>query len=155
MKRLALAAAGAAVAGLTACTSSAPSATPASRPAATSSQAASHSAAPVNCRQQYNAWKQGQGQGLVAALTAVGSAAQTGDVQLLTAELKRTKPALARAARYPMPVCADPKGYWPALLMHVNAATASVGSSATLTAAMKGVPTLTRGLNAELKRTDG
>ena len=36
-------------------------------------------------------------------------------------------------------------------MMHVNAAAASTGSAATVTAAMKGVPTLVRELNAELK----
>jgi hypothetical protein len=105
----------------------------------------------AQCRQAYNAWKQGPGKGLVAALNAVSSAGQTGDVHMLTAVLKRTKPDLQRAARYPLPTCADPKGYWTVLLMHLNAAAASTGSAATLTAAMKGVPTLARGLNAELK----
>jgi hypothetical protein len=51
-----------------------------------------------------------------------------------------------------MPACADPEGYWPVLLMHVNAAAASTASAATVTAAMKGVPKLTRELNTELKR---
>jgi hypothetical protein len=39
--------------------------------------------------------------------------------------------------------------------MHVNAAAASTRSAATLTAAMKGVPTLVRELNAELKHVGG
>jgi hypothetical protein len=39
--------------------------------------------------------------------------------------------------------------------MHVNAVAASTGSTATLTAAMNGVPTLTRELDAELKHTEG
>jgi hypothetical protein len=161
MKRLAFVAASAAVAGLTACTSSAPSATPASSPAATSSQSGPSSpavtmpAVPARCKQAYDTWQQGEGKGLVAALSAVGSAGQAGDIQVLRSVLKKTKPALTRAARYPMPTCADPKGYWPVLLMHVNAAAASSGSAATLTAAMKGVPTLTRELNAELRRTEG
>lgn len=154
MKGLAMVAAGIAIAGLTACTSNAPSATPGST-AATSSPTPTISVAPAMCRQQYDAWRQGTGKGLVGALSAVGSTGQTGDVHALRAVLKRTKPALARAARYPMPTCADPKGYWPVLLMHVNAAATSTGSAATLTAAMKGVPTLTRELNAELKRTEG
>lgn len=37
----------------------------------------------------------------------------------------------------------------------VNAAAANTGSAATLTAAMKDVPTLVGKLNAELKRADG
>jgi hypothetical protein len=68
--------------------------------------------------------------------------------------LKRTKPALTKASRNPLPACADPKGYWTVLMMHLNAAAASTGSVATLTAAMKGVPTLIRELNVELKRAD-
>jgi hypothetical protein len=173
MKRLALVVVGAAVAGLTACTSSTPSPAPASHPTtsnsssgssspststsqdASGSSAAAMPAAPARCKQAYDTWKQGKGKGLVAALNAVGSAEETGNIQLLKAVLKTTKPALTRAARYPMPTCADPRGYWPVLLMHVNAAATSKGSSAALTVAMKGVPTLTRELNAELKRTEG
>ena len=154
MKGLALVAAGIAVAGLTACSSSAPSATPGSSQGAPSSPAAASSIAPAMCRQQYDAWKQGTGKGLIAAFSAVSSAGQAGDIHVLRAVLKRTKPALTRAGRYPMPTCADPKGYWPVLLMHVNAA-ASTGSAATITAALKGVPTLTRELKTELKRTEG
>jgi hypothetical protein len=37
----------------------------------------------------------------------------------------------------------------------LNAAAAGTGSSATLTAAMNGVPTLVRELNAELRRAGG
>jgi hypothetical protein len=43
---------------------------------------------------------------------------------------KKTEPAVARAARYPMPARADPKGYWEVLLMHINAAVESVANSA-------------------------
>jgi hypothetical protein len=159
MKRLAFLAAGTVVAGLTACTSSAPSAIPTSSPAVTSptatSPTATSSAVAAECRQQYNAWKQGPGKGLVSALNTVGSAAEAGDRNVLTAVLKRASPALTRASRSPLPVCADPKGYWTALMMHVNAAAASTGSAATVTAAMKGVPTLVRELNAELKHAGG
>lgn len=181
MRRLALAAASAAVAGLAACShAAAPSATsaptalssaPAGPPTVRSSAPAGpptvRSAAPagsptvthtvglVSCKQQYDAWKQGSGNGLVSTLSAVGSADKSGNAQLLTTALKRAEPAVARAARYPMPACADPKGYWEVLLMHVNAATASTGSASSLKAAMDGVPTITRDLLTELKRVDG
>jgi hypothetical protein len=169
MKRLALAAAGAALAGLTACTGSTPSATPAgSTPSATPGSATSSatpagsaavtnspSAITANCRQQYHAWTQGPGKGLVAALDAVGAAEAAGDMHTLKVVLNETKPALARASRHPLPGCADPMGYWTVLMMHVSAAAASTGSAATLTAAMKGVPTLVRKLDAELKRAGG
>jgi hypothetical protein len=164
MKRLALAAAGAALAGLTACTSSTPSATlPGSTPPATPAASASTvtpatnspSAVTANCRQQYHAWTQGPGKGIVAALDAIGAAEAAGDTHTLKAVLARTKPVLARASRHPLPACADPMGYWTVLMMHVSAAAASTGSAATLTAAMKGVPTLVGMLNAELKRAGG
>lgn len=150
MKRLARVAAGAAVAaGLAACShTTAPSSASASRPAVT------HSTVVVNCGQRYDTWKHGQGKGLVAEVTAVSSADTAGDMQVLTAALKKAGPAVARAARYPMPACADPKGYWGALLMHLNAAAASTGSASDLRAAMKGVPKVTHQITAELKRLE-
>jgi hypothetical protein len=147
MKCLALAAAGAAVIGLAACSQSkAPTAAPASPGTAAS-------AAPVNCRQQYSTWANGQGKGLIAALSAVSSAATAGDAHVLTVALKNAKPAVARAAHHPMPTCADPKGYWSVLLMHVNAAASGKGSPRSVRAAMKGVPEIEHQLIAELKGT--
>jgi hypothetical protein len=170
MKRFALAAACAAVAGLTACGhATVPSAAPASHPAGQaasrptslptgpedSQPATTPSAVPVNCRQRYDSWKQSPGKGLVAAISAVGSAEAAGNTQELTAALKNARPAVARAARYPVPACADPEGYWEVLMMHVNAAAASTGSAPGFRAAMNGVPQITRELLAELKRTSG
>ena len=167
MKRLVLVAAGAAVAGLTACShGSAPSAASASSSTAgatvtssagatiTSTPGVTHSAVAVNCKQQYDTWKNGPGKGLVAQLSAVSSAETAGNVQTLTAALKNAEPALARATRHPLPGCADPKGYWEVLLMHINAA-AGTRSASTLRAAMTGVPKITHELIAELNRADG
>ncbi len=107
MKRLTFAAAGAAVAGPAACGHvTVPSAAPASSPAVT------NSAAPVTCKQQYDVWKQGSGNGLVDAVSAVGSAGAAGNASVLTTVLEKAKPAVARAASSPMPACADPKGHW-------------------------------------------
>jgi hypothetical protein len=167
MKRLVLVAVGAAVAGLTACSQTpVPSAVSASSSTAganvtssagasvTSSPGATHSAVAVTCKQQYDTWKNGPGKGLVARLSAVSSAEAAGNVQALTAALRNAEPALARAARHPLPGCADPKGYWEVLLMHINAA-AGTRSASTLRAAMIGVPKITRELIAELNRADG
>jgi hypothetical protein len=90
----------------------------------------------------------------VAALSAVYSADTTGKVQELAAALMKARPAVASAARYPLPACADPKGYWDLLLMHVNAA-ASTNSGSSQRAAMKGMPEIQRNLTAELKRIPG
>jgi hypothetical protein len=150
LKRIILAAVGAAAAGLTACSNTAAPAAPAT-PAAAS---ASHGSVrvPVSCSQQYNTWEQGQGKGLIAALDAVSSAATAGDIQVLMTTLKQTSPAIARAARHPVPACADPRGYWDVLLMHVTAAAATKSSTSSVQAAMKDVPQIEQQLTAELKQ---
>jgi hypothetical protein len=182
MKRIALVAAGAAVAGLTACghsaapaaapanpaaspAASAGSASPAGHPASAAkspqpaaadgggSPAAMHSAMAVTCKQRYGTWQQGPGKGLAAALDAVGAAEAAGNNQALTAALKQVEPIIATVTRNPLPSCADPKGYWEVLLMHVNAATASKASASSQQAALRGVPTITNELTTELKHT--
>jgi hypothetical protein len=140
LKRIALAAIGAAIVGLTACSGGgAPAAAPGNAPV------------PVSCAQQYQTWEQGRGTGLVDALHAVSAASTAGNTKVLTATLKKAKPAVARAARYPVPACADPRGYWSVLLMHVNAAVGSAGSASGARAALKGVPAVERQLTAELQ----
>jgi hypothetical protein len=147
MKRIALAVAGAAaVTGLTACSHAATSST-----APASPQPVIRSTSVADCIQQYKTWKDGNGNGVVATLSTVSSADKAGDTQVLSIALKKAKPAIARAARYPMPACADPKGYLGVLLMHVNAAE-SAKSVSTLRAAMQGVPKIQRELTAELHR---
>jgi hypothetical protein len=140
VKRIILAAAVAAVAGLTACSQAAmPAAHPSVR-------------VPVSCSQRYNTWQHGQGKGLIAALDAVSSAETAGDIQVLTARLMRTRSAVSWATRHPVPACADPMGYWDVLLMHVTAAAAKTGSASSVRAAMKGVPKIEHQLTAELKQ---
>lgn len=145
MKRIALAAAAAAVAGLTACShTAAPSAAPRAHPAVR---------VPVSCGKQYRAWQDGAGKGLVAALSAISAAGAAGKAHALETALATAGPTVARAARHPIPACADPRGYWDVLLMHVNAAAASKAPAASVRAAMKGVPQLVGGLRAELAGT--
>jgi hypothetical protein len=150
LKRIILAAVGAAVAGLTACSSAAAPATPAAPAAASASQGSVR--VPVSCSQQYNTWQQGHGKGLIAALNAVSSAATAGDTQVLMATLNTSRPAIATAARHPVPACADPRGYWDVLLMHVTAAADTKSSPSSVQAAMKGVPEIEHQLTAELKQ---
>jgi hypothetical protein len=142
MNRLALAAAGAAVIGLTACSNSAP---PSAAPA-------THHT-PVSCTQQYHSWTHGEGKGLISALHGVSSAATAGGGQALSAALKQAKPDVAKAARHPIPACADPRGYWNVVLMHVHAASASGGSASSVRAALQDVPKLMDNLAADVKRT--
>jgi hypothetical protein len=143
MKRIILAAAGAAVAGLTAC----------SHTAAPTTAASSHPTVrvPVSCSQRYDTWTHGQGKGAIAALHAVSSAETAGDTRVLTVTLKKNKPTFSRASRHPVPACADPRGYWDVLLMHVTAAAANTGSASSMRAAMNGVPAIEHQLTAELR----
>jgi hypothetical protein len=147
MKRIALAVAGtAAVAGLAACSHTAASSTSSPSP-----QSVVHSTSLVDCIQQYNTWNDGNGKGVVAALGAISSADKSAGIQVLSTAVKNAKPAIARAARYPIPACADPKGYLDVLLMHVNAAV-SANSVSALKADTEVVPEIYRDLTAELNR---
>ena len=83
----------------------------------------------------------------------MSSAATAGNPHALKAALKNARPAVALAARHPMPGCADPRGYWYALLMHVNAAAAKGSSASSRRAAMTGVPQIEHQLTTELKQT--
>src|SRR5262249_5433210 len=123
LKRIILLVVCAAAAGVTACGGSAtfPTAAPASHKAVVR--------VPVSCGEQYQAWAHGQGKGLVATVAAVSAAGTAGDVQVLKSALKKARPAVAKAAKHPMPGCADPRGYWYVLLMHVNAAAAKSSSA--------------------------
>lgn len=153
MKPLALSAAAAgALIALAACSS------PAHPVAAPVHVTDTHRAVLVNCPKEYNIWKQGPAEKLISAVNVVDSASTTGDRPALVTALKQAGLAVEKAARYPIPACADPKGYWTALLMHVNAAESSGGSgagSASIALALKGVPKLERELSAELKSTAG
>ena len=145
MKRIALAAAVAAVAGLAACShAAAPAAAPASH---------RNPPVPVSCSKQYDSWQHGPGKGLIAALHAVSTADTAGGTHVLTAALQKARPAVARAARHPVPACADPMGYWDVLLMHLSAATAGGSSASSARAAMTGVPKIEHELAAELRHT--
>jgi len=147
MKRLALIAASGAVVGLTACSHSAAST------AASSSHNTNIPAASVSCGQRYHAWEHGPGKGLIATFHAVSVASTMGDSRVLSAALNKARPLVAKAARYPVPACADPRGYWSVLLMHLNAGVASKGSALSARAAMKGVPGIEHSLTAELNAT--
>src|SRR5690349_17625204 len=123
MKGLVLAVAGAAVIGLCGCShAKAPS-------AARTSHGSSARITPVSCSQQYRTWSNGDGKGLMDALGTVASAAKAGNGKVLTAALKQARPAVAKAAQHPIPACADPRGYWSVLLMHVNGAAGGKGTA--------------------------
>jgi hypothetical protein len=141
MRRLALAAAGAALLGLTGCNdSAAPSVAP----------HADH--APVSCAHQYRAWTHHVGSDVLDALNGVSSATTAGNGRALATALKQARPAIAKATRHPIPACADPRGYLGVLLMHVNAAAGGgEAPAASVRAAMQDVPKIHHRLLAEVK----
>lgn len=142
MKRIIPVVAVAAAFGLTACTHAA-------APAAAVSNSPTIRV-PVSCGQQYDTWSSGPGKGLIADLDAISSAVTAGDTRVLKATLKKDKSAVSWAARHPVPACADPRGYWDVLLMHVTAA-ANTSSTSVIRAATKGMPAIERQLTAELQ----
>jgi ABC-type glycerol-3-phosphate transport system substrate-binding protein len=153
VKSLALLATVAGIAVVAACSQTSQTSAPQASPGTIT-----HFAGPVNCHQSYDAWARGPAKEVIVALNEVGSVGGVGDIRVQTAALKKAGPALVTAGSYPIPACADPKGYWNALLMHVSAAANSVKSAdgaAPITAALKGVPQLERKLSAELRRTAG
>jgi hypothetical protein len=122
------------------------------------------SAAPPapSCLQQYRSWDAGPshaaGENLVAALNAVEAASSTADVATTSAALQRAGTAARTVARYPIPRCADPQGYWRAVVTAVQAAAhrgtpAGPGTLAAAAGALKEMPALDRKLAAELRRT--
>ena len=119
-------------------------------------------AKPLTCKQRYEAWKSGPagapGKQLEADLSKVSAAASAEDITVLTSALKTAGADATALEQYPMPACADPRGYWVQMLARIkasgdNAASAS-GLSALILAEvpLKEVPGLEAKLTAELKR---
>jgi hypothetical protein len=121
------------------------------------------SAASPGCLAQYRLWASGPahaaGDNLTAALNGLASASAASDIATVGAALKRAGTAARSLGHYPIPACADPNGYWHAVLLRIEAAADSAGTSdgqGTLTIAqgvMKQMPALERKLAAELQIT--
>ena len=93
------------------------------------------------CRQRYETWKhdaaaKAAGKRLVAALRAVQSAGSAEDLPRLESSLKQAGAPAAKLAGFPIPKCADPKGYWAEVLTRVRAASDNVKSSSGLASIM-------------------
>jgi len=151
---------------LTACGSGGGSAAPAApskSPTASAGAGPVASAASPGCLLQYRLWASGPahaaGDNLTAALNGLAAASAASDVVTAGAALKRAGTAARALEHYPIPGCADPQGYWHAVLRQIEAAAASAGTSdgqKTLTIAqgvMKQMPVLERKLATELQVT--
>jgi hypothetical protein len=153
---------------LTACGSGGSSAAPAGPSKSPTAPAAAGvgppaSAAAPGCLVQYRLWASGPahaaGDNLTAALNGLAAASAASDIPTIGATLKRAGTAARALANYPIPGCADPKGYWHAVLQQIEAAATSAGTSngqETLTIArgvMRQMPVLERKLATELQVT--
>ncbi len=153
---------------LTACASgggSAASAGPSKSPTASAEPSVSPvaSAASPGCLLQYRLWASGPahaaGDNLTAALNGLAAASAASEVATASAALKRAGTAARALEHYPIPSCADPKGYWHAVLRQIEGAASSAGTSqgqGALTIAqgvMKQMPELERKLATELQVT--
>jgi hypothetical protein len=118
-----------------------------------------------SCRAQYETWKNGPARSaanaLVAKVRSLEAADKVGDIPSLVATLKAAGRGAKALQAYPMPKCADPKGYWKQFLVRLRAGAdnASTGSGfGALLLAMgplKPVPGIMRKLDAELKQNIG
>ena len=117
---------------------------------------------PPSCLQQYRSWNAGPahaaGENLVAALNGVEAANAALKNSTTNAALKRAGAAATVLARYPIPNCADPKGYWRAVLVQIQAAAHNArgsGQGALVAAAvvLHNMPALDIKLANELKQT--
>jgi hypothetical protein len=119
--------------------------------------------APPSCMQQYRVWSSGPahaaGENLTAALNILQAASSASDIGATSAALKRAGVAARSLAQSPIPACADPGGYWRAVLVGIQDAADNAGTSQgqeALTAAgvaLKRMPVRERKLAAELRRT--
>ena len=153
---------------LTACGSggrSAASAGPGKSPTASARPSVSPvaSAASPGCLLQYRLWASGPahaaGDNLTAALNGLAAASAASYVATAIAALKTAGTAARALEHYPIPSCADPQGYWHAVLQQIEGAASSAGTSqgqGALTIAqgvMKQMPELERKLATELQVT--
>jgi len=117
---------------------------------------------PRPCLQQYRSWNAGPahaaGENLVAALNGVEEANAALNNSTVNAALKRAGAAATALGHYPIPKCADPKGYWRAVLVQIqaaahNASTSGQGALVAAAVVLHNMPALDLKLANELKQT--
>ncbi len=135
-----------------------------SAPAA-SAPAGSATAATLACRHSYQRWKSGPARAPVSqflsALKDLQAAGSAKNLPAITAAVRKAGRAAGRVSAFAVPACADPHGYFAAILARVRAAatraSTAKGLSATVSALapLTGVPALEARFTAEVKRATG
>jgi hypothetical protein len=117
---------------------------------------------PRSCLQQYRSWDAGPahaaGENLVATLNGVQAANAALNNSTTNTALKRAGVAARALGRYPIPKCADPKGYWRAVIVQIqaaagNASTSGQGALVAAAVVLHNMPALDLKLADELKQT--
>ena len=137
-----------------------PTTTPGSSPP--TSTAAGTAAA---CAQQYHAWQNGPAHSTIikfeAAQIVLDKDSSSGQPTLIAAALNILGQQAAALASFPVPSCADPRGYFAALLGQIVTVTGEVGPDATLTDLQQAINQLSSvfslesDFTAEVKQTTG
>jgi hypothetical protein len=98
---------------------------------------------------------------MVVQLRGVRATGSAADVPRLLAAIKHAGHAAAATAAYPIPRCADPHGYYAAILTRIRAAADDAGTGKGLGAVilalvpLRQIPPLQSKLSAELQQTVG
>ena len=109
--------------------------------------AASATAATLACRHSYQGWKSGPARTplnqLLSALKDLQAAGSAKNIPAVTAAVRKAGRAAARLASFAVPACADPHGYFAAILARVRAAAARAGTTKGLSALVRALAPLT------------
>lgn len=122
-------------------------------------------AKPLTCKQQYAAWKTGPAHPLALKMktdgNALDAAGSSEDIKLILNSLKTIGADATALKAYPIPACADPKGYWLQVLADMTAAgdnadgASGLGGLLVAEAPLKNATKLSAKLGAELAKTAG
>jgi hypothetical protein len=117
------------------------------------------------CAQQYHAWQTGAAHSAIinfeAAQQVLGSDSSSGKPALIAATIHILGQRAAALASFPVPACADPHGYFAALLSRIGTVSGEVGPDTTLTILQQAINqldsvfSLESNFTAEVKQTTG
>jgi len=138
---------------------------PATTPGSSSPPTSTVAGITAACAQQYHAWQNGPAHSTIikfeAAQIVLNKDSSSGQPTLIAAALNILGQQAAALASFPVPSCADPRGYFAALLSQIVTVTGEVGPDATLTDLQQAISqlgsvfALESDFTAEVKQTTG
>ena len=138
---------------------------PATAPAGSSPPTSTVAGTTAACAQQYHAWQNGPAHSAIinfeAAQEVLDKNSSSGQPALIAASLNILGQRAAALASFPVPSCADPRGFFAALLSQILTVTGEVGPDATLADLQQAVSqlgsvfSLESDFTAEVKQTTG